>query len=536
MKKAVSALLISVLILSMAAVGFNAGALDHELPLIYIAGYGCPIYLRGTDPDNHDNWLYPVVKDADQILSYVTENQDIIVNAFFTQNWSQFDDKFCEILCDIYKDIVFGPDGMPVNDTIADFEYDYNSVYRRYRSEKTDPNEWEYHYDWRLDPFDNMEQLREYIGYVQQVTGHSDYAIAGRCLGANLALAYMEKYKDPHLKKVIFYASAAKGIDPIGEIFSGRIKLDADSLELFLYNTEFGLNLDIGGFFTLTDAVLREIVTVLSNVYGLDIALFAVNNAYGKIYRDIIPRAMRDTIGTWPGYWSMVGDEYYDDAMNLIFGGYEEEYAGLIEKIEYFHNTVGLRNGAIIKEAQQRGTEVYNIVKYGTPMFPVSERGKDIGDSFCTVRDASFGATACKIDETLGDKYIRIREEQGKGKYISPDKRIDASTTMLRDTTWFISNIVHDDFYIEGDEELLHLILSTDGFDINSSEKYPQYLDYDKEADELKPAGSSTVTVVDTWNDATDTASRKFKPFLKFIYYIAAAFIKLISFRFSYYN
>ncbi|MBR5112299.1 MAG: hypothetical protein IK097_02610, partial [Clostridia bacterium] len=161
---------------------------------------------------------------------------------------------------------------------------------------------------------------------------------------------------------------------------------------------------------------------------------------------------------------------------------------------------------------------------------------KDLGDSFCTVRDASFGATACKIDETFGDKYIEAREAQGKGKYISPDKRIDASTSILRDTTWFVSNIVHDEFYIEGDEELIHKILSTDYFDINSSEKYPQYLTYDKENDKFVPADNTTTTVVDTWNEATDTAGRKMKPFLKFFYYIAAAFIALISFRFRYYD
>ncbi|MBR5112786.1 MAG: hypothetical protein IK097_05110, partial [Clostridia bacterium] len=312
MKKAVSVLLILIFILSTAAVGFNAGALEHELPLIYIAGYGCPIYLRGTDPDNHDNWLYPVIKDSDMILNYVTENKDILIKAFITQNWSEFDDKIYEIMVDLYKDIKIGPDGLPVNDTIADYETDYNRTYARYMSGSYDPNEWEYHYDWRLDPYDNMELLRQYIGTVQQITGHSDYAIAGRCHGANLALAYMEKYKDSHLKKVIFYASAARGIDPIGEIFSGRMKLDADSIELLLYNTEFGINYDIGGFFTLTDAVIREVVTTLSDMYGLDIALFAVNNAYEKIYEDIIPRTMRDTLGSFPGYWCMVGNEYYN--------------------------------------------------------------------------------------------------------------------------------------------------------------------------------------------------------------------------------
>ena len=55
MKKLISVLLIPVLLFSVAATGISAGALDYELPLSYIAGYGCPNYLRGTDPDNHDN-------------------------------------------------------------------------------------------------------------------------------------------------------------------------------------------------------------------------------------------------------------------------------------------------------------------------------------------------------------------------------------------------------------------------------------------------------------------------------------------------
>ena len=537
MKRTVAIILAFILVVGTAAAGFTSFAsAGDEMPLIYIAGYGCPIYFADTDPDDHNNWIYPVVKDSDQILGYVTENKDILIDAIITQDWSEFDDKLYEIMSDMFKDLKLGKDGMPDNNTIPDVDYSDNHIRSRYLSDSSDPNDWEYHYDWRLDPFDNMEQLHDYIQRILRITGTTEYAIAGRCLGANLALAYMEKYKDPALKKVIFYASAAQGVNPIGEIFSGKLKINADSAELLLYNTEFGLNYDLGGFLTVTDEVLREIVTDLNNICGLDVAAFCINNVYHNIYKDIIPRTMRDTLGSFPGYWSMVGNEYYDDAKALIFGGMEEEYSEFIKRIDYFHETVGLRNDEIIKEAQERGTEVFNIVKYGIPMYPVSERGKDVGDGFCTVRDASFGATACKIDKTFNKRYLKKAAQDGTDKYISPDNRIDASTSFLRDTTWFVNNSVHDDFYIKGDEELIHLILQTEGFNINTDERYPQYLFYDEENDAFRAQVSDDYSVVDTWYEATDTLARKMRPFFRPFYFIIIAFIKLGSLRLRYYT
>lgn len=81
----------------------------------------------------------------------------------------------------------------------------------------------------------------------------------------------------------------------------------------------------------------------------------------------------------------------------------------------------------------------------------ISEPDK-IGDQLASVNKASFGATTSSIYDTLSDKYIAKRVAQGKGKYISPDKQIDASTCWFPDYTFFIKGISHSDW---GNEEQL---------------------------------------------------------------------------------
>ena len=66
-----------------------------------------------------------------------------------------------------------------------------------------------------------------------------------------------------------------------------------------------------------------------------------------------------------------------------------------------------------------------------------------MGEHQTGLREQAFGPTVSTVDGTLSEKYINSRVAEGKGKYISPDKQIDASTCLLPDNTWFIKNVDH---------------------------------------------------------------------------------------------
>lgn len=89
--------------------------------------------------------------------------------------------------------------------------------------------------------------------------------------------------------------------------------------------------------------------------------------------------------------------------------------------------------------------------------------------------DQSFGATSSKVTEKLSDKYIAAQTEKGLGKYISPDKQVDASTCLFPETTWIIKNADH--VFPEA-IHVLALNFIREDYDVNTSAVYPQFLNY----------------------------------------------------------
>ena len=97
----------------------------------------------------------------------------------------------------------------------------------------------------------------------------------------------------------------------------------------------------------------------------------------------------------------------------------------------------------LLLEADAAGVLVSAVVEYGIQQYPLSEDCEKVGDYMISVEKQSFGATTCNLDETLPDDYIAAQTEKGLGKYISPDRQIDASTCLFPDRVWFVKNLIH---------------------------------------------------------------------------------------------
>ena len=87
---------------------------------------------------------------------------------------------------------------------------------------------------------------------------------------------------------------------------------------------------------------------------------------------------------------------------------------------------------------------------------------------------------------TSFDKFIEIAKINGTDRYISPDKKIDASTCLYPDKTWFIKNLNHKDFPDVVNLLMAEMINNPD-FSITSDESYPQFMVYDAEKDNILP-------------------------------------------------
>lgn len=495
MKKVIS-ILLSLIIAVTGIVGVLPSVFAQEegsdIPIIYISGYGGNIYKYHDDGSRE--LIYPFQIPDGYIDEKVDEILPVFAEAFFTQQWGEFCDVLVDALVPVFEPIALDKNGEATNGTRNDWLwYQQNVKDRKDADGKYDIFSYRYYYDWRLDPLTVADGLYGYIEAVLAATGSEKVALVGRCLGSNIVAAYMAKYDGQYVSDVVHYASSFYGATQCSKAFTGELYLHADGAERFVYGFDLGLD-------EVYNDLITSLVTLLNKTYGLDIACWAVNNVVKDIYIDIFPEVMRAGFATFPSYWSMVSVEDFDRAMDTVFHGVDiNEYSGLIDKIYDFRNNVRLPFEEDTKQFIADGIEISNIVKYGIQTLPVTKNGNELSDQTVTVRESSFGATTAEVEETFTDDYINTAIANGTDKYISPDKQIDASTSLLPDNTWFIKNLVHN-YFPDCVNDLVIRIISNDGYTVSLDEDYPQYLVFDTETEIISPMTADNFNTTDRWN------------------------------------
>lgn len=495
MKRIISAILCIALLASAVFCVAPASAAGEglDVPLIYIQGQGASLYRNPNTPQEEQ--IFPIQIPEGYIEEKIDIFLPVFAKAFFTQEW----DEFCVVLTDIivplFEDLKLDKNGEASDGSGVKWTFSESTLTDRQVNGKYHVFDYEFEYDWRIDPWQTADILHEYVQAVKKVTGKEKVSLLGRCLGANIVSAYLTKYGDEHIDEVIFYASAAHGVEMASKCYTGELFLESDGIERFVYDLElFEDDQD-----NVYDRLLEGFVTALNKTYGLDVLCWAVNNVFEDIYLDIMPPVMSETFGTFPGYWSMVNEEDFEKAKATIFYGSEPgEYDGMIAKLDNYHNKVKLGQDDVIRSMSNNGIEFSNIAKYGLQLYPVANSNNYVSDNTCDVNAASMGATASDIEGVLSDEYIEQAKKNGTFKYISPDRQIDASTCMFPDSTWFIKDITHQDFpdYVNN---LMVLILNNDDFTVFDSPTFPQYMVYDKENRIVVPMTEENMNTTEEW-------------------------------------
>ena len=497
----------------------DASAYPGRVPVIVVYGEDTPLGIKQTDGS-----FKPVSAeiDVEKVKHAFLDDPDIIIRASLTQDWTEVCDIITELLIDTYKDIALDENGEPKNGTESTMTYNKKALKTAFTNPNSNIFAYGFNYDWRLDPYENMEKLRTYIEDVLEATGSEKYALYGRCEGACLEATYYDIYKDDRITDIIMSHSGLLGMPPIGEAFSGNLTVNADSVERFVYEYDMGINYKLSDGITLTDDLIRQILKILVDIYGLDMFCWVTTNAYQHIYDYITPRVLKHCFGSFPGYWAMCEDKYYEDAKKVVFAGEEEKYANFIKKIDHYHYTIMTRAGEILKEASDNGIKISSIVKYGNQQCPGIEDSNALSDQLVKVSQASLGAYTCGNDTYFSESYVKSETAKGNGKYISPDLKINASTCMFPDTTWFVKNVAHK-LNPMPVNELVFAIVNREDATVDTYEEYPQFLYYDDENDRLVPLDPKVHKVKsDEFNEKiADTPIRKikiiFKPLFDFI-------------------
>lgn len=501
MKKLVAVLIsICLLISTVAVFGNGADTGKHTgspIPVIYVEGTGMPIVQYNEDGSK--TTIFPVELSSELITPLIEENIDVFAQAFFTQEWGEFCDVLYEIMIDICGDFALDENGNPKNGSHIEWTWDPAKLSdKRNQYGNYDIQTYSFHYDWRLDPYINAEKLHQYIEDVMAATDATEVALLGRCLGANITAAYMDKYDAQHVSDYIVYCGAQNGADIVSKLFSGKIFLEADGIERFLYDT------NLLGEGTLYNELLNSFVTVFNQTYGLDIACWAVNNVYKDIYLDVMPRIMIETYASLPGYWSMVSVEDYERAKEVVFHDADmEKYADFIKIIDNYHYNVTAEIEKDFKHYADMGVDIFNVTKYGYQAVPIADKAynSDISDNTISVGNASNGATTATVKKPFSNKYITKAAENGTLKYISPDRLIDASTALFPDRTWFVKDMRHDVFPNSIDL-LFGEMIRNDGYTVNSDPDYPQYMVFNNADKTFSPMTDENM-YTENWHGVT---------------------------------
>lgn len=320
-----------------------------------------------------------------------------------------------------------------------------------------------FYYDWRLDPIESAAELKSFIDDILASTGCDEVGIVASCLGTNVVTAYLAVYPEHAAKSIrgiAYDGSVVGGAEMLSEAISGKFNVDAAAINRTLKDCAAIGMFDIDGFINTTIEMLDR-TGVLDSVIGK-----TKEWIYYKLVEGVTSALALSTFYTWPNYWACVSPEDYETAKNYVFGpkGSEKrtEYAGLIAKLDNYDRVVRQRIPEILTNAVSSGVNFGVISKYGFQTLPICETNYLVSDQFASVGRSSFGATTGTIYNDLTDDYIASRVEKGFGRYISPDKQIDASTCLFPNQTWFIKGSSHSNW---SDWELRHL------YDIASSKE-----------------------------------------------------------------
>lgn len=545
MKKLISILLVIVMMLSLtvpAAAWTDPNATRSQIPVIRISGDGEPLYNSEGERIMHFRGLLEKNEDEDDEDNAVLEAVANVLMPFLLEGiaqdkWDNYYNALQKEIGDMFGDALLDNNGEPISGTgLSESRINYMNA-RKLEDRKIttgrgyyNVDDYWFNYDWRLDPLETADVFNDYVQTIKTTTGSEKVAIVATCLGTNIVTAYIAKYGTGDLHGVTFDGGVSYGSEVLSETISGKFKVDGNAINRVLMDcANYGL-FDIGSFAMATIDLLEK-SGALDAVVGV-----TKEYIYYKVVEGVTSALALSTFFTWPNYWACVTAEDYDTAMNYVFGeeGSEKrtEYAGLITKIENYNEVVRKNIPAIMKGIKEDGVNIGIMAKYGSQMIPVCQSSDMVSDQIASVYRASFGATTSTVYDTLSEDYIAQRVAEGKGRYISPDKQIDASTCLFPDNTWFYKGATHSK-WTSYEMKIMYDVATADRQLTIDDFEYSQFIVYNNETDTASPMTedncNTEVWEADPEEDMPKTKHARIFVFVKSIINWVREFVSFLS-------
>lgn len=493
MKKFVSLFLTIALmftVTSTAFAGIDRNQTRSQIPVIRISGDGEALYNKDGERIMHFRSLLEDTDDEDGDSSEMYNSianvlMPFLIDGIVFDNWDPYYENLEKEISELFGDALLDNNGEPIEGTGLPDRVINEMEYNKVTDKKIGKgfyayNDYWFKYDWRLDPLKTADDFNEYVKCIKATTGAEKVGIISSCLGTNVVTSYIAKYGTDDINGVTFDGGVSYGSEVLSETISGKFKVNGNAIERVLIDcANYGF-FDIGSFLIST-------INLISASGMLDAVVGVTKEyIYYKVLEGVTSALALSTFFTWPNYWAAVTAEDFDTALNYVFGeeGSEKrvEYAGLIEKLENYDKEVRQHIPEIMQKIVDDGVNLGIMAKYGSQMIPVCESADMISDQIASVYRASYGATTSKVYDTLGAEYISKKQSEGLGRYISPDKQIDASTCMFPDYTWFYKGATHSNWTSYEIKILYDVATADKQLTVNDFE-WGQFIVYDNDTD-----------------------------------------------------
>ena len=498
MKKIISVFLSFALLIGLAFPVFSAvdaNECHSQIPVIRISGDGEALY----DPDGNKIFHYKDIaklfksegdsgSDNSELYKSMAETLlPAVVKGLTLNDWDDLYSGLETEISKIFSNSLLDENGNVTNGSgLSQRRKDQMYQKRNYNQMGSKGyfawDDYWFHYDWRLDPMETADDFHTFVQDIKRTTGCEKVGVAATCLGTNIVMAYVAKYGAKDIQGIAMDGSVVQGAEILSDVICAKFDVDPPALMRVLRDVE-GLGLfSIDEFLTATIDMLVQ-TGVLEGIISTTENLF-----YDKLVEGVTSALALSTFYTWPNYWACVTPEDYESAKYYVFGeeGSEKriKYAGLIEKLDRYDREVRQRVPELLQKIKDDGANFGVISKYGFQMIPITSTSDAVSDQFASVTRSSFGATTSNVYETLSEEYIAQRVAEGKGKYISPDKKIDASTCLYPDYTWFIKGSSHSNWTCYELKIMMEVASADRQLTVNDY-PYTQFMVYDKETNFL---------------------------------------------------
>ena len=439
--------------------------------------------------------LYKNVGTADEAPAFATDDAALeemikeVLGSFIggcinfgvaKKDYNAFADKFYPVVNKYIEPIGYNADGTSKDATVG-FKQNEKPMSEYTEEEKAglsvfaeayakdfgEENVYNFNYDWRESPIDSAAQLADYIDTVKDDLGVKKVNVVGYSMGANVVLAYLAANGAKSINNLVFVSPAWQGTSLAGNVAKNNIEFDMFTVENYLVQL---------ANVSATTHITAFIISYIATYDGLSKEYFGDIN---KAVSGILPRLYTDTvipnIAGMPGFWSLIPAEDYEAGKDFLFGDAID--ANLEAKIDAY-NEIQTNAKSIIEDAMDDGMNFGIVVGYNCQMIPISDEYEQ-SDTIIDVKYASGGATCSKYLQAFDD-WTNIYSQKVKcgHNHVSWDYKIDASTCMFPEQTWFYKNLQHSAYNVdEGTTDVIVWLLSAEEqMTVNSDkENYPQF-------------------------------------------------------------